>query len=266
MKQAKPITSARSTSPGRLFAGDIRYVHFRPRQRPGQPAAGPSQHQDRAQLRLHQRQGAVRRHRHRASGVGRRICRRGVPTPLATIVQLDPIYVNFNVSEQDVLRVRADAKRRGITIQRFTQLPVEVGLQTENGYPHKGKLDYVAPTINQSTGTLAVRGVLPIPTASCCPAITSASASPSTSSRTRCWCLISPSAATRPGAMCWWSTGTTSSSSARSRSGRSRASARHRKRPETRRSRRHRRAAARCARPEGRSAAAEERSAASTAK
>ena len=28
------------------------------------------------------------------------------PTQLATIVQLDPIYVNFNVSEQDVLRVR----------------------------------------------------------------------------------------------------------------------------------------------------------------
>ena len=29
------------------------------------------------------------------------------PTKLATIVQLDPIYVTFNVSEQDVLRIRA---------------------------------------------------------------------------------------------------------------------------------------------------------------
>ena len=29
------------------------------------------------------------------------------PTKLATIVQLDPIYVTFNVSEQDVLRVKA---------------------------------------------------------------------------------------------------------------------------------------------------------------
>src|ERR1700759_1278358 len=35
------------------------------------------------------------------------------PTQLATIVQLDPIYVNFNVNEQDVLRIRAEAKRRG---------------------------------------------------------------------------------------------------------------------------------------------------------
>ena len=83
------------------------------------------------------------------------------PTQLATIVQLDPIYVNFNVNEQDVLRIRAEARRRGLTTSDLTQLPIEVGLQTESGYPHKGKLDYAAPTVNQSTGTLAVRGVLP---------------------------------------------------------------------------------------------------------
>ncbi len=85
------------------------------------------------------------------------------PTQLATIVQLDPIYVNFNVNEQDVLRIRAEAKRRGMTTSELTQLPIEVGLQTETGFPHKGRLDYAAPTINLSTGTLAVRGVLPNP-------------------------------------------------------------------------------------------------------
>src|SRR6266403_1127007 len=37
------------------------------------------------------------------------------PTQLATIVALDPIYVNFNVNEQDVLRIREEAKRRGMT-------------------------------------------------------------------------------------------------------------------------------------------------------
>ena len=74
---------------------------------------------------------------------------------------LDPIYVNFNVNEQDVLRIRAEARQRGLTANDLRQLPVEVGLQTESGFPHKGKLDYVSPTINQSTGTLPVRGVLP---------------------------------------------------------------------------------------------------------
>jgi RND family efflux transporter MFP subunit len=85
------------------------------------------------------------------------------PTQLATIVQLDPIYVNFNVNEQDVLRIREEARRRGMTVNEIRQLPVEVGLQTDSGFPHKGKLDYVSPTLNQSTGTLAVRGVLPNP-------------------------------------------------------------------------------------------------------
>jgi RND family efflux transporter MFP subunit len=85
------------------------------------------------------------------------------PTQLATIVQLDPIYVNFNVNEQDVLRVREEARRRGMTTNDLRQIPIEIGLQTETGYPHKGKLDYAAPTLNQSTGTLAVRGILPNP-------------------------------------------------------------------------------------------------------
>ena len=83
------------------------------------------------------------------------------PTQLATIVALDPIYVNFNVNEQDVLRIREEARRRGMTAEDLKSLPVEVGLQTESGFPHKGNLDYASPTVNQSTGTLAVRGVLP---------------------------------------------------------------------------------------------------------
>ena len=85
------------------------------------------------------------------------------PTQLATIVALDPIYVNFNVNEQDVLRVRAEARRRGMTPSELTSFPVQVGLQTEQGYPHQGNLDYANPTVNQTTGTLSVRGVIPNP-------------------------------------------------------------------------------------------------------
>jgi RND family efflux transporter MFP subunit len=85
------------------------------------------------------------------------------PTQLASNVKLDPIYVNFTVNEQDVLRFREEARRRGLTASDIGQFAVEVALQTETGFPHKGKLDYVSPTINQSTGTLAVRGILPNP-------------------------------------------------------------------------------------------------------
>lgn len=82
------------------------------------------------------------------------------PTVLATIVQYDPIYVNFNISEQDVLRVRAELVRRGFTRNDLKMIPVEVGLQTESGYQHIGTFDYAAPTIDSSTGTLAARGIL----------------------------------------------------------------------------------------------------------
>ena len=85
----------------------------------------------------------------------------GSATPLATIVQLAPIYVNFAVSEKDVLSIRAGIRARGITAQDLKKIPVEVGLQSETGYPHSGTLDYAAPNITAATGTLAVRAVLP---------------------------------------------------------------------------------------------------------
>src|SRR5262249_12547538 len=70
------------------------------------------------------------------------------PTQLATIVALDPIYVNFNVNELDVLKVRAEARRQGLKPGDLKQFKVEIGLQTEEGYPHKGTLDYISPTLN----------------------------------------------------------------------------------------------------------------------
>jgi RND family efflux transporter MFP subunit len=85
----------------------------------------------------------------------------GSPTTLATIVQLEPIYVNFAVSETDVQDIRSSMRARGLTPNDLKKIPVEVGLQSETGYPHKGTLDYAAPSITAATGTLLVRGVLP---------------------------------------------------------------------------------------------------------
>jgi RND family efflux transporter MFP subunit len=82
------------------------------------------------------------------------------PTHLATIVQTAPIYVNFNISEQEVLTIRADMRRLGITQEEFKDYPIEVGLQTDQGYPYRGTLNYVAPSIDRATGTLAVRAIL----------------------------------------------------------------------------------------------------------
>ena len=83
------------------------------------------------------------------------------PTVLATIIQLEPIYVNFNINEQELQRVMRTIQRLGITPEQLKKLPVEAGLQTETGYPHKGQLDYAAPSVSASTGTLTLRGIFP---------------------------------------------------------------------------------------------------------
>ena len=99
----------------------------------------------------------------RQVSVGEFVGGTATPTVLASIVQADPIYVSFNISEQDVLRLRAEIARRGLTRDDLMKVPVEVGLQTDTGYPHAGTFDYAAPTVNSSTGTLAARAVLANP-------------------------------------------------------------------------------------------------------
>lgn len=83
------------------------------------------------------------------------------PTQLATLVQLDPIHVTFSVNERDVLRVREELAARGI--HRPDAVPqngpaMEVGLSDETDFPHAGHIDYIAPQLDATTGTLAVRG------------------------------------------------------------------------------------------------------------
>lgn len=87
----------------------------------------------------------------------------GNGTPLASIVSSDPIYVNFTIGERETIRVRAMIAERGLTPAELKKVPVEVSLQTETGYPHKGTLDYAAPSVDPSTGTLAGRAIFDNP-------------------------------------------------------------------------------------------------------
>jgi multidrug efflux system membrane fusion protein len=84
----------------------------------------------------------------------------GSPTKLATLVQIDPIYVNFSVNEQQVLQIREQLRSQGLTVKDLGPIPVDVGLQTETGYPHTGVINYIAPDLDQSTGSLPVRALL----------------------------------------------------------------------------------------------------------
>jgi RND family efflux transporter MFP subunit len=79
------------------------------------------------------------------------------PTKLATLMQLDPIWVNASISEADVREVRTYLAARGKTVRDLDAVPVEAALQGESGFPHHGTLDYVAPQVDAGTGTLAIR-------------------------------------------------------------------------------------------------------------
>jgi len=105
----------------------------------------------------------------RLVSVGEYVGANSTPTKLATIVQVDPIWVNFNVSEQEVQRIRAERAKMGETSNDVSNIPVEIGTQTDSGFPHKGNLDYAAPEVAAGTGTLAVRGILNNPTAALLP-------------------------------------------------------------------------------------------------
>ncbi|WP_433455969.1 efflux RND transporter periplasmic adaptor subunit [Pseudochelatococcus sp.] len=82
---------------------------------------------------------------------------------LASLIQPDPVYVLFSASEQQVIAVRKALGERNIPVGGYGAIAVEVGLQTESGYPHVGKLDYVAPELDAGSGVVTVRGVVENP-------------------------------------------------------------------------------------------------------
>jgi RND family efflux transporter MFP subunit len=93
--------------------------------------------------------------------VGQMVGAAGANTKLSTIVQIKPIYVDFSASEPVVQRIRANLRARHLQLSDVKNIPVDVGLQTETGYPHSGQLDYVAPTVDAESGTLSARALMP---------------------------------------------------------------------------------------------------------
>jgi RND family efflux transporter MFP subunit len=83
-------------------------------------------------------------------------------TLLAEINQIDPIYVYFNINEQDLLRVRGMNPESAEQTQK-QKYPVYIGLADETGYPHPGYLDFAAISLSPTTGSLQLRGILSNP-------------------------------------------------------------------------------------------------------
>ena len=91
----------------------------------------------------------------------------GEPTVLTEITAFDPIYVYFNMNERDLLRVLDMVKERvnekgydpEADATEQAELPIQLGLADEEGFPHEGLLDFAESGVNPETGTLRLRAV-----------------------------------------------------------------------------------------------------------
>ncbi len=81
--------------------------------------------------------------------------------PLAVIQQLDPIYVDLNQSSAEWLELRKaiDAGR----LKKDGDLPVTIMLEDGTQYDHDGKLEFSEVSVDPTTGSFALRVVVPNP-------------------------------------------------------------------------------------------------------
>jgi RND family efflux transporter MFP subunit len=82
-------------------------------------------------------------------------------TVLTTVSQVDPIYVQFPVSEQEYLRLRQRGPLAGGDRER--QYDLELTLADGATYPHRGTVAILDRAVGATTGTINIRGVFPNP-------------------------------------------------------------------------------------------------------
>lgn len=82
---------------------------------------------------------------------------------LTTVDQVDPIWVNFTIAENEMLNMRADQAAGRIKFPKADQFEIEVVLADGSVFPNKGRITFTAAEYNQQTGTFLIRATLPNP-------------------------------------------------------------------------------------------------------
>jgi membrane fusion protein (multidrug efflux system) len=87
----------------------------------------------------------------------------GTPTLLTTVDQLDPIYVNFDEPATQIEQLTGEQQSGRVTMTSGGAAKVQLTLPDGTPYGVPGALDFHAVTVDPSTGTAALRGILPNP-------------------------------------------------------------------------------------------------------
>jgi membrane fusion protein (multidrug efflux system) len=82
-------------------------------------------------------------------------------SPLATVQQLDPIYVDLTQSSRELLQLQKDFAAG--TLQRSEEVPVKVLLEDGTPFQPEGKLAFSEVTVDPGTGSFALRVLVPNP-------------------------------------------------------------------------------------------------------
>lgn len=87
----------------------------------------------------------------------------GEATLLTTIEQINPIYVNFTQSASNLQQLKQSGSDNPMGNNIQPDSKVEILLPDGSVYPHPGKLDFSAQTVDPRTGTLLLRAIVPNP-------------------------------------------------------------------------------------------------------
>ena len=82
---------------------------------------------------------------------------------LTYVSQVDPIWVTFSLSENDVLKYRGEEARGQLVSPKEKAYEVEVELGDGSIFPERGRITFADAELNQQTGTFLVRATFPNP-------------------------------------------------------------------------------------------------------
>jgi membrane fusion protein (multidrug efflux system) len=82
---------------------------------------------------------------------------------LAVIQQVDPMYVRYSVTEQEILRFNRQIAAKQIAVPGIEQIELEITLSDGSIYPHRGRINFIDVQVDETTGTSVVRGQVPNP-------------------------------------------------------------------------------------------------------
>jgi membrane fusion protein (multidrug efflux system) len=87
----------------------------------------------------------------------------GDVTLLTTVDQIDPLYVNFSMTADELSLLRAAQDKGAVALAGDGKTTVQVNLPDGSAYGHEGTLDFSSTTVDPATGTVSLRAQLPNP-------------------------------------------------------------------------------------------------------